>query len=99
MNTEEYISIDIFCQHHGIGSTFINTMSEYGLLEIIFEDERQYIAATHLGEAEKLVRLHQELDLNNEAIDVVIHLLKRISNQEDQIRLLRSRLAFYESEI
>jgi chaperone modulatory protein CbpM len=99
MDEQELIPVDIFCYQHGVEISFISSLQEFGLIEITQVDEARYIPVQHLMEAEKMVRLHNELEINTEGIDVVTHLLQRIQNMQDEIRLLRNRLRFYESEL
>ena len=42
MNKEELILIDLFCQHHGIEAKFISELKEYGMIEIIMIEEKNY---------------------------------------------------------
>ena len=96
MDTQEFIPVDIFCRHHSVEVSFISSLQEFGLIEITQVNETQYIPLSQLTEAEKLVRMHNELEINTEGIDVVTHLLQRIRNMQEEIRLLRNRLGLYE---
>ena len=96
MNIQEFIPIDIFCRQHGVEISFISSLQEFGLIEVTRINEAECIPVNQLPEAEKLVRLHDELDINMEGIDVVTHLLQRIKNMQDEIILLKNRLRLYE---
>jgi hypothetical protein len=96
METKEYITIDFFCRQHGIEVSVINTLHEYGLIEVMLMEEKEYLPLSELAEAEKLIRLYGELAVNPEGIDVIIHLLKRIKSMQLQIQLLENRIRLYE---
>jgi hypothetical protein len=96
MNMQEFIPIDVFCRQHGIEISFISSLKEFGLIEVISINEAECIPVNQLVEAEKLVRLHDELEINMEGIDVVSHLLARIRHMQDEIVLLKNRLRLYE---
>jgi chaperone modulatory protein CbpM len=96
MEANEYITIDYFCKQHGVEVSVISTMQEYGLIEVYRLEETEYLPISNLGDVEKLVRLYDELEINPQGIDVVIHLLKRIKEMQFHIKLLENRLSLYE---
>jgi hypothetical protein len=61
-------------------------------------EEIEYLPLTELADAEKLIRLYDELEINPEGIDVVIHLLRRIKDMQIQIQMLENRLCLYEEK-
>ena len=97
METQEFIPVEILCRQHGIEVSFISSLQEYGLVEVITVNEADCIPLNHLPETEKLVRLHEELGLNMEGLDVITHLLHRIKKMQDEMLMLRNRLRLYES--
>jgi len=96
MDPKEYILITEFCECHHIQYSFINSLNEFGLLEIKVIEENEYIDPEQLRELEKMMRLHYELDINMQGIDAIKHLLDRVSELQDEIRILRNRLKRYE---
>ncbi|MDB5210572.1 MAG: MerR family transcriptional regulator [Sediminibacterium sp.] len=96
METQEYIPIDVFCQHHGVTISFISSLQHFGLIEVIRINDAECLPADQLGEAEKILRLHNELEINLEGIDAIRHLLQRVKDMQDEIRLLKNRLSLYE---
>ena len=96
MDMQSYIPIDVFCRQHGVALSFISSLQEYGLIEIIQVEEAEYLSMEQLGEAEKLLRLHGELAINLEGIDVITHLLQRVKEMQQEIQILKNRLRLYE---
>ncbi|OIR05695.1 chaperone modulatory protein CbpM [mine drainage metagenome] len=96
MEMQEYIPIDIFCTHHGVEISFISSLKDFGLIDVMKVDEAECIPLNQLAEAERLVRLYGDLEINPEGIDVIIHLLHRIDDMQNEIRSLQNRLRLYE---
>lgn len=99
METQEFIPIDIFCSQHGVQLSFITALEEYGLIQIITVNESECIPVSQLMETEKLLRLHNELSINLEGIDVITHLLHRIQMMQDEIRVLKNMLSVYDTNV
>lgn len=94
MDTEQFISADEFCAHYQVEYTFINSLQESGLIEVTTIDERNYLYTNQMGDIEKFIRLHYDLDINLEGIEAIAHLLQRIHNMQNEITFLRNRMAF-----
>lgn len=96
MDKETLIPVLQFCSYHHIETSFISSLDEYGLIEIITIEEDQYIDPEEVRRLEKMVRLHYELDINLEGIDVVVNLLKKVEDMQKELTRLKNRLASYE---
>ena len=95
---EHLISTEEFCIHYNVEYSFIDSLQQYGLIEITRVNESAFIDTDKLNEIEKLVRLHYDLDINLEGIEAITYLLNRIKNMQTEITTLRNRLNMYESE-
>src|SRR5277367_1849842 len=98
METENLISIELICVNHNIEYSFINSLNEYGLIEITTVENTQYIFKENIKDLEKMIRLHYELDINMEGIDAISHLLQRVDNLHEELTSLKNRLRLYENE-
>lgn len=96
MQMQEFIPIDIFCRQHGVEVSFISSLQDFGLIEVMKIEETECIRIDQLSEAERLVRLYGDLEINLEGIDVIIHLLHRIKDMQYENQLLKNKLSFYE---
>ena len=96
MEANEYIPIDFFCKQHDLEVSVISTLHDYGLIELFVIEEIECLHLSELADTEKIVRLYEELEINPEGIDVVVHLLKRIKDMQFHIKLLENRLSLYE---
>lgn len=96
MDPKEYISIVEFCECHHIQYSFINSLNEYGLVEITVIEEDEYIDPDQLSNLEKMMRLYYDLEINLQGIDAINHLLGRVSELQNEVRILRNKLKRYE---
>ena len=96
MQKENLIPVSEFCLNHNIEISFVRSLEETGLLEIITFEERLFVDSGQLLQLEKIARLYYELDINLEGIDTIIHLLQRIDSLQDEIVFLKNRLRLYE---
>jgi hypothetical protein len=96
METENLISIQQVCIYHDINDSFINSLNEFGLIEIIIVDQNKYIHTTQLRELEKMIRMHYELEINIEGIDTIRGLLETIKELQNQLTIAKNRLKLYE---
>jgi hypothetical protein len=97
MQTEKFIRVDNFCLWHNVDFSFINTLQEYGLIEITTKEDIAFIPESTLGHVEKLIRLHHDLQINLEGVEVITYLLERLKQQQENIMHLQNRLRFYET--
>ncbi len=98
METKDLILIEHFCANHNIEFSFIDSLNEFGLIEVIIHEEQRYLPQGQLKEVEKMMRMHYDLDINMEGIDVISHLLKRIHHLQDDLRIAQNKLRLYENE-
>ena len=96
MQTTHLISVREFCVHHHIEITFIETLASNGLIETTLVEQAVYVHPEQLERLEKFVRLHQDLAIHTDDLDVVSDLLDRMESLQHQVTQLRNRLGFYE---
>jgi len=96
MTNEEMVAAKEFCMSHNVEISFLNSLSESGLLETITIEETLFISHDQLPELEKLVLFHYEMDINLEGIETIHHLLQQMRTMQDEIRGIKNRLSLYE---
>jgi len=97
MRKEHLISAIEFCTNHEIEISFISSLHETGLIEIVRIEENEYIDESQLLQLEKIVRFYYDLGINLEGIESINHLLDRMNGMQAEIITLRNRLRLYES--
>jgi len=96
MESNEMIPVYSFCVTHKIELSFIESLQQYGLVEITTIEEQTYLKESQLSEVEKFVRLHYDLDINIEGIEAIGHLLEKIKDMQFRNIQLLNRLSLYE---
>lgn len=96
METRDLILIEQFCTHHDIEFSFINSLHEFGLIEVIELNDAKYLANEQLKDVEKMMRLYYELDINMEGIDAISNLLKQIDDLQRELVAAQNRLRLFE---
>lgn len=89
------IALHTFCVSNNIPESFIEQLSTYELIEVIEIDSVKQIKTTELEKVQRLMRLHYDLNVNLEGIDIINNLLDRIQSLEETIRVLENENAFY----
>jgi hypothetical protein len=67
-----------------------------GLIRIEIIDQNQFIHQDQISDLEKIIRLHNELNVNLEGIDVVFNLLEKESALRNELNILKNKLRIYE---
>lgn len=96
MNLDELITTDELCERYRIEHTFIRSLNNSGLLEVITLEKREYIHCNKMAEFEKMLRLHFDLEINLEGMEAIHHLLEKVNKLKEENLLLRNRLNLYE---
>jgi chaperone modulatory protein CbpM len=98
MSEEEPIPLELYCQHEELDITFVQALSERGLIQVTVVQERTCIAPAQVARLEQLARLHQDLDINLEGLEAISHMLERMERMQREMRALEERLRVYERE-
>jgi hypothetical protein len=99
MEPQHVIPASDFCVHYNIEVSFLHTLQDYGLVHVMVQDETIFIDAEDLGDVEKVIHLHQDLDINLEGIDAILQLLKRLEQTQTELQALRNKLRLYEGDL
>lgn len=97
MNSENLIALEEICIHHHIDASFIHSLKETGLIEVIVISEAFFIESNQLPQLEKYIDFHYSLDINLEGIETIANLLQQINGLQEEANALKTRLQFYES--
>lgn len=96
MSTVHLITTTDFCTYHHLEQTFITDLHEAGLIQITIFNQTPCIPETELDKLERMIRLHADLDINVAGIEAITHLLQRIEDIQEEMRLLKNSLKAYE---
>jgi len=68
---------------------FIRNLSQNGLIEVVVQDEEEFVKEEELKALEQFATWHYELEINLQGIEVAQNLLHKIEQLQEEIRLLR----------
>ena len=92
MKNENLVLVAQFCLHHHVELSFISSLHQFGLINILELEEEHYLSVDEIRAVEKMVRLHYELGINLEGIDAIANLLKQIATLQQELMMARNRL-------
>lgn len=93
METTNLILVEKCCENLEVEFSFINSLSDCGLIEIIVLDDQKYISNEHLKDLERAIHFHDELNINIEGIDVIYNLLQQIHDLQEELRITKNKLS------
>ena len=96
--TENLINANQFCIYHNVEISFIHSLHQSGLIEIVVVKEIVFIPAEQLEHVEKLARLHYDLDINLEGIETIAYLLEKVTRMQNEMTAVKNKLRVYEIE-
>lgn len=97
MPVKKLIAIKEFCSYHEVDMDLLLQFESHQLISLVKEKRSFYLPQGQLPLAEKLLRLHLQLGINLEGLEVILPLLHRIQNQDAALRNLQNQLNFYEN--
>ena|SRR5690554_1580714 len=80
-----------------VEESFIESLQEVGLIQVIDQDEDRFVAYDDLSDLEQFIRWYYEMDINVGGIDALHHMLQRVRSLQSEITQLRHELQFYKS--
>lgn len=89
MSDKNKISIQECCRYYSIEATFIESLNEYGLIELIPNEDSYHIDYEQLSLLEKYIHLYYDMDINMEGIEAINYLLQKIDTLQSELRQLR----------
>lgn len=96
MKTEQLILISELCALYEVEPQFFSNLHEAGLIELWVVKDVSYVHANTVDDLERMVRLHHDLNVNPEGMDVVFNLLERVDMLNTEVIRLKNRLRLYE---
>jgi hypothetical protein len=96
MEIQELIIVDVFCQEYQIEKNLINDLESFGLIETIVFNENKYLDKNQIVHIERIIRLHNDLNINKEGIEIILDLLEKEKQLLSEIKYLKNRLGLYE---
>lgn len=96
MALQELILIETLCTHYEIEVSFVDSLYSLGLIEIHTVEQTRFIPEEKVADLEKMIRIHQDLEVNPEGIDVILNLLRKVDDLKSELADTKNRLRRYE---
>ena len=98
MESKNMVQVEEFCTHCNIEFSFIHSLEEFELIQVIEVQGNKYLTGDQLNKIEKMAALHRELNINLEGIDVVFHLLEQIEDLQQALTTVENKLRRFEED-
>jgi DNA-binding transcriptional MerR regulator len=98
MHNREFTSAQTLCSSYNIELSFLDALHTMRLIEIKIIEHHRVVYHDQISELERIIRLYKELNLNLEGIDVVLNLLEKEQQLQNEVVTLQNRLRLYESD-
>ena len=92
MRNDNLILISTICECYSLDFSFIDELYQHGMVEIVNREDAIFINEDHLSLLEKIIRIHNDLNVNVEGIAVIIDLIDRIDLLEQENKSLRRKI-------
>ena len=89
------ITVKQFCKHYNVPLSFIDSLSNFEIIELIEAENTKILHTSDIQRIEKMIRLHYDLNVNFEGIDIINNLTSQIVSLQNEIVTLRNQLDFY----
>ena len=96
METQELIIVEVFCKDYHVELELIDDLEAFGLITTVVKNTNKYFEINQLIHIEKVIRLHNDLNINKEGIEVVLNLLEKETKLNKEMTYLRAKLSLYE---
>ena len=96
MKEETYILIQHYCETTSVDPEFIKQLFEYGLIQHIEQDDEPAVREEELPILERMVRLHYDLDINLEGLQVIAHMRQKMIQMQKEMLELERKLKRFE---
>ena len=98
MDANNLIRVEQFCSNCEVEFSFIDSLRDHGIIEVIVLENEKYISHEQLKDVERAIRFHYDLNINMEGIDVISNLLKQIGHLQQELTLTKNRLKLFDLE-
>jgi DNA-binding transcriptional MerR regulator len=98
MERQVFIPIFQLCESYQVERAFFEELQEIGLIQTTILDDGPYLHQDSLVRIEKIIRIHRDLNVNLEGVDVVLNLLEKVDQLKQEMARVQARLRIYENE-
>ena len=89
MKISDLISISTLCEQYKLEDAFFKSLTEYDLIEIVVVNQEHFLKLEQINDLERILRFHNDLEINLAGIEVITNLLRRIDSLEKELKNFR----------
>jgi hypothetical protein len=89
------IAVKQFCKHYNVPSSFIDSLSNFEIIELVEVENTKNLHTSDIQRIEKMIRLHYDLNVNFEGLDIINNLTSQIVLLQNEIINLKKQIDFY----
>ena len=93
-----YIAIEEFCTYHGVQVALLREFADFGLVRLQQQNQQDYLPAEEIEKAERMLRLHAELGINKEGLEIILNMRDQMLSINSELETIRYRLQQLEQE-
>lgn len=97
MKTDDKILLKKISTNYQVELSFFNHLHDLGLIEIEIMEQSPYIHENQMPNLERMIRLHNDLKVNPEGIDVIFNLLEKIDHLQKELMATHNRLRLFDT--
>ena len=98
MKRDNFIPLQQLCSLYKTEFSFFDNLIEVGLIDIKIIEQAECVHQDKINDIEKMIRIHHELEINIEGIDVVFNLLQKVDDLQNELISIKNRLQLYEND-
>jgi hypothetical protein len=96
MKIETIVHLDQFCEIHQIEISFMEELASFELINLIDDSQKKCIMIDDVPLIEKMIRIHQDLEITPAGINAIFHLLEKLNKKQDEIIRLKTRINLFD---
>jgi len=99
MPLNNLVPIQHFCVYHQVEVSFIDSLQDYGLINITVINEEKYLFLEEVKEVEKMMVFYFDLGINLEGIEVIYNLMLQNEMLQKKLDIAQKRLAIFDADM
>jgi hypothetical protein len=99
MATIKYVTIEEFANFHKVTTTLVQEFADFGLIEIKQFERKDCLIASDLEKYESAIRLHRDLSINKEGIEIILDMREKHTEMQKELALLKHKIKKHEKRM
>ena len=95
MLNNEFVQAELFCNTYSINFALVESWQKMGLVHLIELENKQHIPLDQIQKLEQLLRLHLDLDIQLQDVDIVYNLIEKLKTLQSENLMLKQQLNLY----